>query len=1428
MASAPTRRGRVRALVWIVAATAALLVAPVLAVSTGPGRAGLVWMIEAWTAGPGFRLSIDRLDGNPLGRAVLSGISLADESGVWLNIETANVDWRPWRLWRGRVVLDRLAITAADVHRRPATEGGAGGTVPRVRVTELAVDRLRLGEAVAGLPATLQIAGSFAVGDNDSVESILRIVRLDGEERLEAAVEYRVAERWLRLTATASAPAGGVLPGLLPIPGAPATEASLRGEGPLEHWRATWEFAAGETVRVQGQARIVDLEALEVLIDGEATVAPLLPEWLRPFAAPQVSVSARARWDGVDFVVPDAILESAALRVRGNGEFSLADRTLAAAIALELLSPAPLAAVSALDVTAATARIVAEGAIAAPRFQATLDLDGVARTGGMRIAERIAARGTFEGNAFAIEADGEGIGLPPELRDIVGDRANASAAGTWSPAAISVVTATLEMAPGAVSASGRWELPSGIVDAAARLERFEVAAVNALLPVNLGGGLEAEMLLRRDAGGSLAVVASAIGRGLSYDSELAAAVLGPDPVAVLETTIQPDGRLSLGIARVESAHAWAEARGVLDTGGRNLDVQASAAVTDLRILAVAGSALSGAVFLDGDIRGPWGAAEADWRLRSPEFGWGGHVLRDLDAAGSARQAAMTLEIAQAAAHWRGRPVRAAASVVRLDRGWRLSGARADVGGDTLVADLAIPDGGGAVAGEARIVVNDLANWTAILPWPAGGAATANLTFGGDGGQQDFTVALAARDVTVGAVTARGVSATGRGDDVFDAFHFDAVVAVEDAEAGPFASPGIVAEARGSLDAFDFAVSARPAQNGGAGVNARGSFRPPDGAVGLSQLEAEIGGARVRLRSPTTLRFADDAVSFAATALDVGDGALTFSGGFSRDGVDLAARAESIPLQILAVAMPRAPLEGVVDVDLMVRGTHPRPQGAVTIATRGLRLAGGGPEMPTVSARATGSLQDGRLAFAVTTSAPTETPIEVRGELPVLTGGVGAPLQIADAEPFSADLAWRGELTPLALLLGADDWSLGGAAEVEIRVDGTVGAPRAQGAIRIRDGTFAHYGLGLNLDPITAEFAGDGESLRLLVLDASVAGGGTLAATGELGWGRGGPAFDLRFVVDDGAVVRRDDLGVVTDLSLRWSGDLQSSTLAGDVRTSSVEVRLAAGLPAPDRELVVRETGLATPPAPVQDEAAIPRFGAVALDVNLEVPNRLFVRGRGLDSEWRGTFHVGGTAESPQIVGKLDPVRGGFSFAGRLFTIEAGAVTFEPGNLGAARLDLSAVYRDAEFAARILVRGTAAAPEITLTSDPPLPQDEVLARVMFGRGIGRLSALEAVQLAQALRSLTEGEAGLLDTARDRLGLDVLSLAPGGPGAEPLRVEAGRYLRDDLYVGLRQGGAGAGPATSRAIIEWTVLPSVVLESEGGGAGESLLGIRWEWDY
>ena len=174
------------------------------------------------------------------------------------------------------------------------------------------------------------------------------------------------------------------------------------------------------------------------------------------------------------------------------------------------------------------------------------------------------------------------------------------------------------------------------------------------------------------------------------------------------------------------------------------------------------------------------------------------------------------------------------------------------------------------------------------------------------------------------------------------------------------------------------------------------------------------------------------------------------------------------------------------------------------------------------------------------------------------------------------------------------------------------------------------------------------------------------------------------------------------------------------------------------------------------------------------------------------------------------------------------MTFEPGNLGGARLDLSAVYREAEFAARILVRGTAAAPEITLTSDPPLPQDEVLARVMFGRGIGRLSALEAIQLAQALRSLTEGEEGLLDTARDRLGLDVLSLTPGGPGAEPLRVEAGRYLRDDLYVGLRQGGAGAGPATSRAIIEWTVLPTVVLESEGGGAGESLFGIRWELDY
>src|SRR3546814_13585249 len=67
----------------------------------------------------------------------------------------------------------------------------------------------------------------------------------------------------------------------------------------------------------------------------------------------------------------------------------------------------------------------------------------------------------------------------------------------------------------------------------------------------------------------------------------------------------------------------------------------------------------------------------------------------------------------------------------------------------------------------------------------------------------------------------------------------------------------------------------------------------------------------------------------------------------------------------------------------------------------------------------------------------------------------------------------------------------------------------------------------------------------------------------------------------------------------------------------------------------------------------------------------------------------------------------------------------------AALDITAAAELEDLEAIVRVTGTAAAPELVITSNPPRPQDEVLALLPFGKTTAQLSAFDAAQLASAL-------------------------------------------------------------------------------------------------
>jgi translocation and assembly module TamB len=235
---------------------------------------------------------------------------------------------------------------------------------------------------------------------------------------------------------------------------------------------------------------------------------------------------------------------------------------------------------------------------------------------------------------------------------------------------------------------------------------------------------------------------------------------------------------------------------------------------------------------------------------------------------------------------------------------------------------------------------------------------------------------------------------------------------------------------------------------------------------------------------------------------------------------------------------------------------------------------------------------------------------------------------------------------------------------------------------------------------------------------------------------------------------------------------------------------------------------------------------VGLDVAVRIPGRAFLRGRGLDSEWRGNMRVAGTMAAPDITGRLEVVRGNLNLLGKQLTVERGTVTFIGGDRIDPELDFTAVAAANDINARIRVTGYVSAPRFDVGSDSGLPPEEALSRLLFGRSAGSLSPAEAVQLAQAAAMLSGRGPGVLERLRSRTGLDVLTVGRGsGSNDSDASVTAGRYVGDRVFLKVEQG---LTTDSGQVGVEVRVLPRITVEGGVGHEGNGRLGINWRYDY
>ncbi len=666
------------------------------------------------------------------------------------------------------------------------------------------------------------------------------------------------------------------------------------------------------------------------------------------------------------------------------------------------------------------------------------------------------------------------------------------------------------------------------------------------------------------------------------------------------------------------------------------------------------------------------------------------------------------------------------------------------------------------------------------------------------------------------------------------------------------------EVQGSVDAHVELTGTLAAPRGQADVTGRGLLLPPlpageahlvltaadtvDARLTLSGLAGEKGQVHLSVGAPLQ----DVLASGSAEALS--HAALLLEGELG------PFQLRDMPLDANRLRRDRRLLDGQFQLTFEGHGTLLAPTLAATLTASGLGPKDGAHFEGTGHLHSTQSKQ----AFDVKLQSQTGGTLDLHGEvgLDVSWPALRRGLHLAEA-PLRAELhSSRFEPDFVASLV---PWmrSISGKLQVDGQAEGTLGKPALKGSLSWTDGSLGVIGFGL-YQAIQLQASASNDRFDIQQLSAKVQGGavslqvaGTRAAsgftvTGEL------QTTDFPVVFDDQlwcvATLKADLRGSAR----QWELDLsQVNVTQAELKLPEAKRKNLQGLGAPPDVILTRhgvpldaekaERALALDPRRrgkgVREHAAKNVF----LRLGLQAPNHISVRSKDITLELALSkpFQVD-VGDAPQIYGAVRILRGRGDVWGRRFEVQPGGEVRFDGAPELAVLDVTGVYASVQSQAKVYMHfsGEVTDVRITPSSDPPMSESEIYTLLATGRtqlAQSSLGSSTAVGGADAGASILGSWAAteLKKAVGVALPIDVLSVEVGNDerGYNQTRLEAGKYLTDDIYIGY-QARTNADPfryQNANAIrVEYRFLRRWSLQLEYGDANAGSLDAVWSRDY
>lgn len=1403
----------------------------------------------------------------------LGRFRLGDDTGTWLEVDDARVKVDPGRLLGGEIVVEQAGAARVAVHRTPDLPESPPPppsdepfslpaapqlpeSLPLVTAERIHVERIELGEALIGEAAVFSLEGSATTGpEGRQAEARLDLARIDeATASLDLDASLDLAQERIGLDLEASE-TGGLMASLTGREDAGDLTFSLTGQGPLADFQAELLLAVENLVSANADLALAYAEnpSLDLALQVEPVEGALPPDIQAALGERlELALAGGQRAPG-HFVLERLSLQSGLVTADGTLEAQLETNELEGQVTLTVADLSRASGLAGQELAGrAEVTLDALGSFSEPRFRLALDAGAIEAAGfgvgNVDLALDADLLGPLD-QPFAgvsIEGGGSVSGLTRAGEPLRPEDSISLDLAATVPMEGEAVVERLSIAGDHVAINGNANVMMPELAGTARLTG-SVPSVEALLaalgpaaPADLAATGAVELVADIELAAELERIALDLalrGEGLGGLPQGLDALVGGDPRITTNVVVRPAE--SVEVHGLEVATAAIGLTGDLSLG---LDeAQAISGQVELSPLSLAtleglvgqpiGGELRTTLALSGTLAEPGVNADLsvdqlmiadrsfdrvalDAEAGQTANGYGGNVVLGVEQAGD------TLSLRSAFA--------LEDQLLQLS-GLELTGPATDISGAAEVAlDQMLATG--SLAGR----IGDLAS---LEPWtgqPLRGSVDLDASFDGSDGKQDAQLSVAVDDLAGDFGALRRASVEASVEDVMNRMGVDATIT-----AGGFTQPepGLLLEdatvrVTGDRSLLNLDVAANGEMNGPFNIEAAAAadvLGEDARTVRIDSLDGVFQGQTIRLMSPANARLEGGVLDIDQLDLKIGDASI--QGNLLLDQPEDRARAglviKSLPMPMLA-EFGAPPLLGELtgEIDLTGRLSAPVIDGEIRIA--GLELDDG----QQVFGRAADvdvalSLSGDGLVTEARLQGIGDNPILAEFRLPVRLSLAPFAFELPETLPLDGRLTAQSRLAPLVSLAALDGQTIQGELDVDLTLGGTIDRPRLNGELAIADGRVADAISGVVLTDLTLLLRGTGDRLEVETFTARGPSGGRLELTGGMAIDFAN-ALPYRFDLKTNELrVLDSDIGRATvSAEIAMEGSGRGGEISGRITVPRADLNIPNGGATNPVTLDVQVKGEPAPPPEPAAGPSGPEYRMV-LDLVVDMPARIFVRGRGLDTEWGGRLAIDGTTSEPVITGSIDYRRGFLDFLDRRFDIREGSVTFTGGKEPVPEVNLVAAAAAPTMTGIIRISGPATDPEFELSSEPELPQDEVLAQLLFDRDTSSLTPLQGVRLASAVARLEGGGMDTMGQLRDLAGLDTLDFGNADFGDESTETTAtaGRYVTEDVFIAVDQGlSSGA----TRARVEVELTPNITVRSDIDDQSRSGVGIQWSMDY